>query len=91
MQKFSLYCWEGYESPEILGRFAEAHQLSTTVENLTSDAEAATRVIDGQTVLDYYGGVDESLALNCFYLFLFPLVFVILALLALSFIQHGSR
>lgn len=48
-------------------------------------------VIDGQTVLDYYGGVDESLALNCFYLFLFPLVFVILALLALSFIQHGSR
>lgn len=50
MQKFSLYCWEGYESPEILGRFSEAHQLAVTVENLTSDAEAASRVIDGHTV-----------------------------------------
>ena len=50
MQKFSLYCWEGYESPEILGRFSEAHQLAVTVENLTSDAEAASRVIDGHAV-----------------------------------------
>lgn len=50
MEKFSLYCWEGYESPEILSRFAQAHQLSVTVENLTSDAEAASRVIDGRAM-----------------------------------------
>eukprot|EP00793_Prasinoderma_coloniale_P003518 PRCOL_00002892-RA len=48
-------------------------------------------VIDGQTVLEYYGVEGETLALLMVYLALFTVVFVCLALAALTFIRHGSR
>ena len=50
MSEFLLYGWEGYEDPNILGRFSETYQVSTSAEHLTSDAEAASRVIDGHTI-----------------------------------------
>ena len=48
MNKFSLYCWEGYEVREILGKFAESRGLHVESENLTSDSEASSRVILGK-------------------------------------------
>ena len=48
-------------------------------------------IIDGQTVLEYYGVEGETLALLMVYLALFTVVFVCLALAALTFIRHGSR
>ena len=50
MNKFSLYCWEGYEVREILGKFAESRGLHVESENLTSDSEASSRVILGKAI-----------------------------------------
>jgi spermidine/putrescine transport system substrate-binding protein len=44
---FHLYCWEGYDCPQILGRFGIKQELSTSAERLTSDTEATRRVLDG--------------------------------------------
>jgi len=50
MNKFSLYCWEGYEVREILGKFAQSHGLLVESENLTSDSEASARVMLGKGI-----------------------------------------
>ena len=43
MNKFSLYCWEGYEVREILGKFAESRGLHVESENLTSDSRGVIK------------------------------------------------
>lgn len=50
MSEFLLYCWEGYEDRTILERFGERYGLTTRFENLTSDSEAASRVLNGRSI-----------------------------------------
>jgi len=47
MPDFHLYGWEGYDCPQILGRFEKEQGLSASSEPLLSDTEATHRVLDG--------------------------------------------